>query len=471
MVTTGEILRRQVAAQAVHDKAAAMLLSRVERDMPRKDLFFFIPSRENVASFDEAAWARRLREVSAAKGLREVVDAQTIEVRGVDRGRDALKRALAEVDASFAASLASLEARLLLGISSESSTASADRDFTTLLRELDFRVVAEKDDGPFSRKMARLRETRANALARAKDKHDTKMSLEKERRDIKARLSEEEEEEEDLDREIASATARVQDLEIRIAELRRPRGGNTNSAGLSASDSEHDDTLEGIRACRQSLVDADAAFALDQSRALRAAYGNALAALQVALVAERVYHGARCRRLQADLDARDSQVALLHKARIASGRESSVSASLTSTTTTTTGDTLAGKIGEADKNLDDTLATEWRRLLAAEVAHLGHHRETAARRTRRRPSPGRKESDGPGLSAADRQVALQRELALLDAQLSQNKGLDAGIQRKLQARRATLEKNQYVATSTNENRNLSQREASAATTKVSRMAE
>lgn len=61
----------------------------------------------------------------------------------------------------------------------------------------------------------------------------------------------------------------------------------------------------------RELVAADKAATAEQLRADCAAYADALAALQRALAAERKAHGAHVRRLQAELDSKESELALI----------------------------------------------------------------------------------------------------------------------------------------------------------------
>lgn len=118
------------------------------------------------------------------------------------------------------------------------------------------------------------------------------------------------------------------------------------------------DDLGGTRAMasarRKELILSDTRAAADELRTDCASYADALASLQRALGAERAAHGAQVRRQQAELDAKESELALLHAERGADRGDLSIAHSGSQLLDT---HELAG---------DDPVMAEWRKLVQSE---------------------------------------------------------------------------------------------------------
>lgn len=118
------------------------------------------------------------------------------------------------------------------------------------------------------------------------------------------------------------------------------------------------DDLGGTRAMasarRKELILSDTRAVADELRTDCASYADALASLQRALGAERAAHGAQVRRQQAELDAKESELALLHAERGADRGDLSIAHSGSQLLDT---HELAG---------DDPVMAEWRKLVQSE---------------------------------------------------------------------------------------------------------
>ena len=138
-----------------------------------------------------------------------------------------------------------------------------------------------------------------------------------------------------------------------------------------------DDVRRMARERREELVRADKQAALDELKADCASYADALAALQRALGAERNAHGSEVRRQQAELDAKESELALLRAEAASFVVVSKVTAANGSTTTTTTKTSEvhaslgASLLTSATVDGDDPVMAEWRKLVQTEKSKFG----------------------------------------------------------------------------------------------------
>ena len=111
------------------------------------------------------------------------------------------------------------------------------------------------------------------------------------------------------------------------------------------------------QARRAELVLSDKRAAADELRTDCASYADALAALQRALGAERAAHGASVRRQQAELDAKESELALLRAETGGDLRHADEGAKL---------------LDAHDMKGDETVMAEWRTLVQAEKEKSNH---------------------------------------------------------------------------------------------------
>ncbi|KAH8063124.1 hypothetical protein JL722_2286 [Aureococcus anophagefferens] len=137
-----------------------------------------------------------------------------------------------------------------------------------------------------------------------------------------------------------------------------------------------DDVRRMVRERREELVRADKQAALDELKADCASYADALAALQRALGAERNAHGSEVRRQQAELDAKESELALLRAEAASFVVVSKVTAANGSTTTTTKTSEVHASLGaslltSATVDGDDPVMAEWRKLVQTEKSKFG----------------------------------------------------------------------------------------------------